>query len=781
MDYLKRGNLFIVGDEKQSIYMFRGADLEIFKKTQDDIKKAADDESLLELPHSFRLSPELTLFTNKLFSRLFAKPILTFNEVGYNELICAKSSSNRSEVGFLISEKDDASDSESELIAKKILELTDKKEAELKDIAILSRKKKSFTEVEKALIKYEIPYMIYGGKGFFQRQEVYDVFNYLSFLANPNNDSALIGVLRSPFYTLSDTELFELSLVSENSYFERLKILSKRKQELRKIYEQLNKHLQLARTMQISMLIREILMDTGYWAILSSKNNSLQYISNIEKLITAANDFSRQGLRTLFDFVNYLKDAIDSTEDESQAALLSSDNAVKLMTIHASKGLEFPIVFLIDANGVGIDDRVKSKGISVDKRFGILTRSPLNNDYFSQYHSAPIVCIYNYITQKKSIAELKRLLYVGVTRAENSLFVTASIKRNKDGALNPLKGSFLYLLKEGLLIDDFSGSINIDGTVNFMLEKNEEFIRSRRNISISVPVINQMDTPQIKADDQENHEQNSLVISTQTIPDLTKNEIISATKIAVFNQCPFKYYLIYELGYSALHSKMNGDNSFIDYSKEDSDELSANVKGSIIHKLLEEDTPLELVRKRVSDLMKSFSDKPNSEESGKTINSIYESVKKYYSSEIYGRIKKYKNFRNEFEIYTKLNDYFIYGILDKVIFDGENVLIFDYKTDSLQKFTAEEKLENYKPQLKFYALLVSKLLMNVKQITCSLIFIEEPDKIPSFTVYTDQLKEFEKELEHIVNSMRNGIFKTKTSHCKSCYFSDSGNECVVKH
>ncbi|NOX64727.1 MAG: UvrD-helicase domain-containing protein, partial [Chlorobi bacterium] len=300
LDYLKRGNLFIVGDEKQSIYMFRGADLEIFKKTQDDIKKAADDESLLELPHSFRLSPELTLFTNKLFSRLFEKPNLLYNEVEYNELICAKSSSNKSEVGFLISEKDDASDSESELIAEKILELTQKDEVELKDIAILSRKRKSFTEVEKALIKYKIPYLIYGGKGFFQRQEIYDdVFNYLSFLANPNNDAALIGVLRSPFYTLSDTELFELSLEREESYFEKLKLLSNTKQELRNVYAQLNKHLQLARTMQISMLIREILMDTGYWAVMSSKNNSLQYISNIEKLITAANDFSKQGLRTL--------------------------------------------------------------------------------------------------------------------------------------------------------------------------------------------------------------------------------------------------------------------------------------------------------------------------------------------------------------------------------------------------------------------------------------------------------------------------------------------------
>jgi len=117
---------------------------------------------------------------------------------------------------------------------------------------------------------------------------------------------------------------------------------------------------------------------------------------------------------------------------------------------------------------------------------------------------------------------------------------------------------------------------------------------------------------------------------------------------------------------------------------------------------------------------------------------------------------------------------------ESIVFDGDNVLIFDYKTDSLQKITAEEKLENYKPQLKFYALLISKLIKDVKQVTCSLIFIEDPKQVPTFTIYPDQLKKFDEELEGIVNSMRNGIFKTNTSHCKSCYFSDSKNECVVK-
>ncbi|MCK5456706.1 MAG: PD-(D/E)XK nuclease family protein, partial [Melioribacteraceae bacterium] len=106
---------------------------------------------------------------------------------------------------------------------------------------------------------------------------------------------------------------------------------------------------------------------------------------------------------------------------------------------------------------------------------------------------------------------------------------------------------------------------------------------------------------------------------------------------------------------------------------------------------------------------------------------------------------------------------------------------FDYKTDSLLKSSPQEKLENYRAQLTFYALLISKLFDNIKQIKCSLIFIENPKEVPTFTIDVNALKNIEQELNEIVNSIRHEKFKTKTSHCKSCYFSDSKNECVVKH
>ncbi|MCK5455661.1 MAG: UvrD-helicase domain-containing protein, partial [Melioribacteraceae bacterium] len=354
LDYLKRGNLFIVGDEKQSIYMFRGADLRIFNKTKEIIKSSNHDEGLLQLPHSFRLSPKLTLFTNKVFRELFSNPKLLFNEVSYSELICARKNSDDGEIAFLLSDGKDESDSEYKLVVKKIFELVNSGKVEFKDIAILARKRKSFVELESELLNLEIPYRIYGGKGFYQQQEIYDVYNYLLFLINPNSDESLVAILRSPFFMVSDNKLFEISKENGESFWNKLKNYSEGNSEIVTIIEQLNSDIQQSKSSEISVLIRNILTQSGYFSKTISKRNGNQILANLDKLISTSIGFMNKGSVTLYDFVIYLKEFIQKSEDESQATIGRDENVVKLMTIHASKGLEFPVVFLIDSNTVGM-------------------------------------------------------------------------------------------------------------------------------------------------------------------------------------------------------------------------------------------------------------------------------------------------------------------------------------------------------------------------------------------------------------------------------------------
>ena len=192
LDYLKKGNLFVVGDEKQSIYMFRDAELEVFFRTKKEIEQSSGKENILSLPESFRMAPNLCVFTNFLFRKLFSNSKLEdnlFNEVEHSELVCAREDGVLGKVEILITEKNEEKhkqELESELIAKRILNLINdpKPEERLKwsDIAILSRKRKNFNEIETTFVKYKVPFSIVGGKGFYQKQSIYDIFNYFSFL-----------------------------------------------------------------------------------------------------------------------------------------------------------------------------------------------------------------------------------------------------------------------------------------------------------------------------------------------------------------------------------------------------------------------------------------------------------------------------------------------------------------------------------------------------------------------------------------------------------------------
>jgi ATP-dependent helicase/nuclease subunit A len=776
LDYLKRGNLFIVGDEKQSIYMFRGADIKIFDETRNAIKDASDESSLLQLPHSFRLSKELTLFTNQVFGRLFSNPRLMFNEVKYDELIYAKKEETESEISFLISEGN--SDSELKLVANKIVELVKNNKAEFKDIAILARRRKSFGELEKELLKLDIPFQIYGGKGFYQRQEIYDVYSYLSFLLNPKNDEALIAILRSPFFMISDKTLFQISNVKSESFFEKLFKYNADNNELGAVVSQLKKDIENSKLKQLSVSIRDVLQESGYWAKVASLQNSKQIFANLDKLIGTAISFTDKGSTTLYDFVAYLKDAINKTEDESQSVISEDDINVKLMTIHASKGLEFPVVFLIDTNSKSMDDRVKSKSVSVDKKFGILTKTS-NEGYSESNIAAPIVSIYNYISLKKSNAELKRLLYVAVTRAESYLFISATLKPNG----SPVNGSFLSLLEQGLNIEEFVGSKLISGLIIWMREGENGFSNTEKEVNLEIPFITQIEN-ETKLDNYtiDESENTKFNIQIGLINDIEQNEIISASKISVYNQCPLKYNLVYDLGYTSLFYKEKENIEIDDFDKEDnnlSQLLPANIQGNIIHKLLEEEITKENLENRVEKLLLLNAANFDKSELNKLKLNIVNMVEKYFGSNTYAKISKYKTYKNEYEIYIKQNDIYLYGIIDKLILDGNTAYIIDYKTDSLKKYSAKEKLENYKYQLMFYAYLVNKLNTKIDNIVCQLIFIEALGEDASIKVTKDMLDKFETQMLVGISSMRNNVYNKNNSHCKSCYFSDEKNNCIV--
>ena len=805
LDDLKKGNLFVVGDEKQSIYMFRDAELEVFFQTKKEIERTSGNENILSLPESFRMAPNLCAFTNFLFRNLFINSSSytrveanLYNEVEHSDLICARDDDFPGIVEVLLAETGNEDDpqenSEAELIAKRILNLINDSEAEKKpgwsDIAILSRKRKNFSELEKVFVKYNIPFSIIGGKGFYQKQIVYDIFNYFSFLLNSDNNTALVGILRSPFFSISDSEIFEISLEKGDTFWSKFKSYSGRNSAYKNITRTISENLSLVNNSEISVLLRKILRESDILSVLAAQPNGIQEIANIEKLIKLTINFSSKGFNTLYDYIDFLKDSIERTEDEAQAALSeeagpNSAGSVKIMTLHQSKGLEFPAVFLFKCDDTGRSNGVRSKMISVDKNFGLLSKIPVGENYFSEYQAAPVIGAANYISNKKNTAELKRLFYVGVTRAKNYLFISAEDKRSYS------KDSFMGLFSEVFEINVDRSSLELHENLKFLKRNGNEYSNYVNEISFSIPIIKTIENfTEIIGNETKDEKKEKIIIAE--IKDKTKNEIISATKISVFKQCPLKYQLTYEFGFSQLFNqykswhRFNQEITHFEFSnKEDnldsgSDENSeeffrapiADVKGRIIHSILQNELTIDKIDEytllQLEGEIESFR-----QDDQFLINlkeEIVDDLKKLYVSGNYLEIKKKNNYKNEFEIYVKENDYFLYGIIDKIIFEDNKIIIVDYKTDNISKREIPARVRAYINQLKFYSYIAYNLFPDFDIIELRLLFVKHPDEIISEALSKKEVIQFGSGIRQLVNELRNKNFPKNLDHCRECYF-----------
>lgn len=802
LNYLANGNLFIVGDDKQSIYMFRDAELEIFNRTKNKIYESVGNEGLLSLPDSFRMAPKICLFINKLFKNLFQNPNPLYNEVEHSEVVCARNDGVLGYVEFLIAESgaDDEKYSEAELVANRIIKLKEepnlKKEINWGDIVILCRKRKSFKQLEKVFLKKNIPFTIVGGQGFYQRQVIYDIYNYFSFLINQNDDTALVGVLRSPFFSLSDSQLFEISLESERTFWAKLKIYAAADPIIVPIVNLLIENIEALVKIDVPNLLRKILTETSYLAVLNNRFSAIQEQANLEKLLNLTIKFFSEGFKTLYDYVNFLKGAINEIEDESQADISDELNSVKIMTIHQAKGLEFPIVFLFNCGDTSQKNLVKAKSVNIDKTFGLLTKVPAAGDYFADYQSAPIIGLANYMNEMKNIAELKRLLYVAATRAKDYLFISADIKNTA----SLKRDSFIGLLADGLKLDFHSSKVNLKAALKFLFTQGTEYLNDEKLVELDIPIINNIETNAVEAAEGR-FVKNKNAKLIKSITHKPSGEIYSASKLILFRQCPLKYNLHYNLRFSSLmndyrnwaniNSAHSSSESFDINDKEESvseigeeNFLSAaslfQIKGKIIHRILAEElTPQDSVSKIEDYLYKTY---PANKLSSETITKVGEEIRyeliKYFQSNNYKFIQSFQNSVNESEFYIKHKDYYLFGIIDKLIIKKNQLIIVDYKTDSFNLSGINLRAEQHFGQLKFYALIASKFYKNIEEIELRLVFLKYPDEEVKIILNTNDLSVITHEIENNVALIRANKFTKNLNHCEYCNFAVNKN-CVV--
>jgi ATP-dependent helicase/nuclease subunit A len=487
-DMNRLGKLFVVGDPKQSIYQFRDVDVSLFKETGDYIKGDLSGEEI-KLDVNFRSAPQVVCFVNRLFSRIMNSSERPW-EFEYDRIEC--SNNRKDDLGSveLLMVPDSLRSverkmAEAEIVARRIDQLMpdDTKKVywnrhdrcknghavKYGDICILLRSRTNLQFYEHALKAFNIPYHVHKGVGFYNSQEVIDTYNLLRFLDDPDNDVALLGLLRSPFFSISDADIFRAVVEGRGALFWQLKKNDETRNspKIAKAVERLEQWLQYAHRETTSDLLARALTESQISAVFAGIPGGDQKIANLEKLQAMIRTWQQAGFISIADVARTLDNNIHGETKEGDATLdMSEDNSVNIMTIHAAKGLEFPVVIVPEIDRSPSDSQ---PSIHLDRQHGLGLKIP--DPTGSNFRSTLALKRIEAISREKRTAEEKRLFYVATTRAKDHLILSGQpgIEKKKDWSEDDKSGYWMSLLKEGLSLDisDFNaGSKEVtDGEV----------------------------------------------------------------------------------------------------------------------------------------------------------------------------------------------------------------------------------------------------------------------------------------------------------------------------
>ena len=296
------------------------------------------------------------------------------------------------------------------------------------DIVILFRALSNVQEYESALRRYGLDYYLVGGKAFFAQQEVFDLLNLCRYLNDPDDLIGLVGILRSPFFNLSDDTIQALSrdrLTLHESIFAPPPAFLDDEQQRRLAFARdvLTELRAVKDRLPLAELLTRVIERTGYDAALLTEHLGPRKVANLRKLIEMAAEFDRGELFTLQDFVERLHTSVlEETDEEFATTLPETGHVIRLMSIHQSKGLEFPVVIVAD-----IDRKGAPRGSSavLHPDFGALVKLP---EMFGESHDHIGLKMYGLLEQEADAEETIRLFYVACTRAADYLILSAGIE-----------------------------------------------------------------------------------------------------------------------------------------------------------------------------------------------------------------------------------------------------------------------------------------------------------------------------------------------------------------
>ncbi|KEQ50551.1 helicase-exonuclease AddAB subunit AddA [Streptococcus oralis] len=474
LELLSNGhNRFMVGDIKQSIYRFRQADPQIFNEKFQRYAQNPKEGKLILLKENFRSSSEVLSATNDVFGRLMDQEVGEINYDSMHQLVFANTKlapnpDNKAE--FLPYDKDDSGQEEEEsqteskltgemrLVIKEILKLHQEKGVAFKEIALLTSSRSRNDQILLALSEYGIPVKTDGEQNnYLQSLEVQVMLDTLRVIHNPLQDYALVALMKSPMFSFDEDELARLSLqkiedkAQENLYEKLVNAQKLATSQKNLIYtalaEKLNQFMDIldswrlyAKTHSLYDLIWKIYNDRFYYDYVGALPNGPARQANLYALALRADQFEKSNFKGLSRFIRMIDQVLEAQHDLASVAVAPPKDAVELLTIHKSKGLEFPYVFILNMdqdfnkqdsmsdvilsrqNGLGVKYIAKVETGAVEAHYPKTIKLSIPSLTYTQNEKE---------LQLASYSEQMRLLYVAMTRAEKKLYLVGKGSREK--------------------------------------------------------------------------------------------------------------------------------------------------------------------------------------------------------------------------------------------------------------------------------------------------------------------------------------------------------------
>ena len=788
----KGNNIFMVGDVKQSIYKFRQARPELFLQKYDEYKnkeeKAQEDNLKIQLFRNFRSRQNILNITNLVFESIMSKELgdINYNEneylnyganypepeeiknyAGIAELDIIDLKEDESITAFEGEEDEEEQERveddvlEAKFVANKIQELLnsnymvfDKKQGyrkiRPKDIVILLRAISNLSPIyEKELSDLELPVFSDTSGTYLDTVEIQTILSVLKIIDNPLQDIPLVVVLRSSICNFTDNDLITIRLTDRNCNFYEALIKTRLicdgdlKNKIESFLEKLEKWKSISQYMPLDEFIWQIYLDTGYYQYVGLLPNGAMRQANLKTLFEKAKQYEKASFKGLFNFIQFIDKLKKQNGDLASAKLIGeNEDVIRIMSIHKSKGLEFPVVFLCNShkkfNMQDLNDNIL---LHQDIGFGPTIMDTTRKIKYSSIAKDAI----KLKMKQETLSEEQRILYVALTRAKEKLYITGRSKdftkyvqdKNKvlemyeseniklDAKLMKKANSYLdwimyvYLFNQGRTITLKGESYKLSDIITLNVSNKKDLLKAlaKEEVVEQIDLKEKIEQILKNKSDEENKK------SEQALKELLEwkyDYIVDTTLPTKSSVTKIKQEKI------KLEEMLKGiESEEVEYKKsytpkfmQEDKKISSAEKGTLVHlciQRLDERKDYEL--KDIQNMILNLVEKEiitQNEADAIDVNLIYQ----YTKSQLFEELRQAKEVHKEQPFYINIpakdvvseaenskKNILVQGIIDLYYIDkNDKLVLIDFKTDYISNEpNAKEKiLEKYKVQLEIY-------------------------------------------------------------------------------